>query len=59
MELWCKICGRVNKIAYGNMHGDGEKKETIVKCAYCGAEICCVNDSREVYSIEWNDEWYN
>ncbi|WP_343009339.1 hypothetical protein [Clostridium celatum] len=58
MELLCDVCGRANKIEYRSSDEKLKKKETIVECAYCGVEILRVNDYREAYSIEWNDEYY-
>lgn len=58
MELFCDVCGRANKIGYRSREGKVEKKETIVGCAYCGAELIRINDSRQAYSIEWNEEYY-
>lgn len=55
MEICCSVCGRVNKIQYANDDKNTESKERIAKCAYCNTEILCVNESRQVYAIEWND----
>lgn len=55
MEMYCSVCGKLNKIQYKDDEKNRILRERITKCAYCDTEILCVNESRQIYAIEWDD----